>query len=207
MFYETAKRDHGLPHDPFKAIVAPRPIGWISTISAAGEVNIAPYSFFMAVRSRPDMVMFCSDGVKDSVTNIRQTGEFVTNYVSQAFAQAMNETSIDAPHGVDEFELAGLTSEASRLVAPPRVAGVAAALECKTTQLIELTGLDGAATDSVMVIGQVVGVHIDDAMISDGRFDVEKARHVARLGYRDYQGPDGYFEMQRPRWREPGSGS
>ncbi|MCG6858597.1 MAG: flavin reductase family protein [Salaquimonas sp.] len=202
MFYETSKRDHGLPHDPFKAIVAPRPIGWISSVSADGIPNLAPYSFFNAVSSRPDLVMFVSDGVKDSVTNIRQTGEFVANYVSAEFAAAMNESSIDAPNDVNEFELAGLGREPSRLVAPPRVAGVAAALECRMTQMVEPVDLQGNWVGSVMVIGQVVGVYIDDAMIRDGRFDVGFARHVTRMGYRDYHGPEGYFQMQRPRWQD-----
>ena len=205
MFYETSVRDHGLPHDPFKAIVAPRPIGWISTKSEKGEVNLAPYSFFNAVGSRPDMVMFASDTLKDSVTNIRQTGEFVCNYVSADFTEAMNETSTDAPLGVDEFEVAGLTKVASRLVAPPRVEGVAAALECKATQIIEVTDIEGSKTGSIMVIGQVLGIHIDDAMIRDGRFDSQAARHITRMGYRDYLGPDGYFEMMRPNWQGPGS--
>lgn len=202
MFYETARRDHGLPHDPFKAIVAPRPIGWISTLSANGAANLAPYSFFNAVSSRPDLVMFSSETEKDSVSNIRRTGEFVTNYAGADFAEAVNATSVDAPHGVSEFDHAGLATEASHLVAPPRIAGIAAALECKLAQIVELTDAAGNPANATMVIGEVVGVYIDDAMIRDGRFDVSLARHITRLGYHDYQGPDGYFEMIRPKWQE-----
>ncbi|MCB1461793.1 MAG: flavin reductase family protein [Nitratireductor sp.] len=202
MFYEPANRDRDLlPHDPFKAIVAPRPIGWISSLSEDGKPNLAPYSFFNAICAAPPMVMFCSDSEKDSVANIRRTGEFVTNYVGAAFTEAMNMTSIDAPHGVNEFELAGLHHEPSHLVAPPRVAGIAAALECRLAQIVELVDAQGSRTASIMVIGEVVGVYIDDAMIREGRFDVAAAGHLTRLGYRDYQGPEGYFEMIRPNWR------
>lgn len=202
MFYETAKRDHGLPHDPFKAIVAPRPIGWISSVSADGEVNLAPYSYFNGVSSRPDLVMFASEGVKDSVANIRQTGEFVANHVGFHLARQMNMTSVNAPHGIDEFEVAGLTQLASRLVKPPRVGEALAALECKFVQEIALTDHKGKSANSFMIIGEVVGVHIDESAIRNGRFDVASARPVSRLGYRDYGGPDGYFEMIRPDWED-----
>lgn len=200
MFYETATRDHGLPHDPFKAIVAPRPIGWISTISADGDVNLAPYSFFNAISSRPDLVMFSSEGVKDSVTNIRQTGEFVANHAGWHLAERINLTSVPAPHGVNEFEIAGLTQAPCRLVRPPRVGEALAALECKLVREVELTDLDGNSANAFMMIGQVVGVHIDERAIRDGKFDVRIAKPVTRLGYRDYDGPDGYFEMTRPDW-------
>ncbi|GIL00296.1 MAG: flavin reductase [Alphaproteobacteria bacterium] len=200
MFYETARRDHGLPHDPFKAIVAPRPIGWISTVSADGRFNLAPYSFFNAVSSRPELVMFSSEGEKDSVTNIRATGEFVANYVSADMARLMNATSVDAPSGVSEFDYAGLKTEKSILVAPPRVAGILAALECRATQIFALTDLDGKPAGATMVVGQVVGVHIDERALRNGRFDPRIAHPVTRLGYRDFGGPDGYFEMIRPVW-------
>jgi flavin reductase (DIM6/NTAB) family NADH-FMN oxidoreductase RutF len=200
MFYETARRDHGLPHDPFKSIVAPRPIGWISTISNAGAVNLAPYSFFNALSSRPEMVMFSSEGEKDSLANIRANGEFVANHVGAHLKEAMNATSAPAPHGIDEFELAGLDKAACNLVRPPRVALAAAALECRTVQIVELAGLDGRKTGAVMVIGQVVGIHIDPKMLRDGQFDPELAKPIARMGYRSYDGPDGYFEMVRPGW-------
>jgi len=201
VFYEPDKRDTALlPHDPFKAIVAPRPIGWISTVSAAGIVNLAPYSFFNAVASRPNLVMFASEGEKDSVRNIRETGEFVANHVSAAFAQVMNLTSVDAPSHVDEFEFAGLEKLPSRLVRPPRVAGVMAALECRATMVTPLPDKDGRSSGSIMVVGEVVGVHIDEAAIRDGRFDFAVAGPVTRMGYMDYLGPQGVFQMVRPRW-------
>lgn len=200
MFYETARRDHGLPHDPFKAIVAPRPIGWISSISASGAVNLAPYSFFNAVGGRPEQVMFSSETEKDSVANIRETGEFVANHVSAELAEAMNRTSVPAPHGVDEFEYAGIEKAPCRLVRPPRVALAHAALECRVTTILNLRDLDGRETGAIVVIGQVVGVHIDDAVLRDGIFDVTLARPVTRLGYMDFGGPDGYFSMIRPKW-------
>lgn len=202
MFYKTARRDHGLPHDPLKAIVAPRPIGWISSMSRSGKVNLAPYSYFNLVSSRPDLVMFSSEGEKDSVTNIRQTGEFVCNHVGAHLAEKMNSTSVAAPHGVDEFQLSGLKPLESRLVTPPRVAGAFAALECKLVEEVRLRDLAGEPAGAIMIIGEIVGVHIDDAVLRNGRFDVELAKPVTRLGYRDYDGPDGYFEMIRPRWEE-----
>jgi flavin reductase (DIM6/NTAB) family NADH-FMN oxidoreductase RutF len=202
LFYETAKRDHGLPHDPFKAIVAPRPVGWISSISAKGKVNLAPYSYFNAISSRPDLVMFSSEGVKDSVTNIRQTGEFVANHAGFHLAEKMNLTSVAAPHGTNEFEIAGLTQAPSRLVTPPRVAEAYAALECRLVQEVVLRDIAGRSAGAIMIIGEVVGVHIDEAVVRDGRFDVSLARPVARLGYRDFGGPEGYFEMVRPDWED-----
>lgn len=204
MFYETSRRDHGLPHDPFKAIVAPRPIGWISTISDEGEVNLAPYSFFNAVASRPEMVMFSSEGEKDTVANIRANGEFVANHVGAHLAEAMNATSAPAPHGVDEFEVAGLAKAPSRLVRPPRVALAYAALECKAVSITELADLSGKPVGAIMVIGQVIGIHIDGKALRDGMFDPELARPVARMGYRSYDGPNGYFDMTRPGWNPGG---
>lgn len=199
MFYEPAK-GHGLPHDPFKAIVAPRPIGWISTVSGQGEVNLAPYSFFNAISSHPPLVMFSSDGDKDSTTFVRETGEFVVNLVGHALAQKMNASAVDAPRGVSEFGYAGLTSAPSRLVAPPRVAEAPAALECRATEIFRPKTIDGEMSENVVVIGQVVGVHIDDAMLTNGLFDVVKAGSVARLGYMDYSAVSETFAMRRPRW-------
>ncbi|HWK67007.1 MAG TPA: flavin reductase family protein [Rhizobiaceae bacterium] len=199
MFYEPVK-GHGLPHDPFKAIVAPRPIGWISTVSGQGEVNLAPYSFFNAISSKPPLVMFSSDGDKHSTTFIRETGEFVVNLVGNTLAKKMNASAVDAPRGVSEFGYAGLTSAPSRLVAPPRVAEAPAALECKATEIFRPKTIDGEASENVVVIGQVVGVHIDDAMLTDGLFDVVKAGNVSRLGYMDYLTVTETFAMRRPRW-------
>ena len=199
MFYDAIREDHGLPHSPFKALVAPRPIGWISTRSPQGVDNLAPYSFFNAVASRPDMVMFSSAGRKDSLANIEATGEFVCNYVGAAMTQAMNASSAGVSAEISEFELAGLEAEESVLVSAPRIRGVVAALECRSTKILELKDIDGNSSDHFMVIGQVVGIHIDDACIVDGRFDVAKAAPVTRLGYMDYAHFGTIFEMFRPR--------
>ena len=198
MFYETARNDHGLPHDPFKAIVAPRPIGWISSISASGQVNLAPYSFFNGLTSRPPTVMFSSEGWKDSVSNVAETGEFVCNLATFDLRLAVNATSAPLPRGVSEFEAAGLTPVASRLVKPPRVGESPVALECKVLQVIPLADLDGRKTGVHVTFGQVVGVHIDEAMIVDGQFDMTRARSIARCGYRDYAVVDELFQMMRP---------
>lgn len=200
MFYEPAK-GHGLPHDPFKAIVAPRPIGWISSIGADGAVNLAPYSFFNMFSTDPHLVWFSSEGVKDSVTFVAETREFVVNLVTRDLVEKVNQSSIDAPRGVSEFELAGLTPAASTLVAPPRVAEAHAALECKVTDIFQPRGLDGAVAGVTVVIGECVGVHIDDAVLTDGLFDIVKAGTTARLGYRDYAAVTETFELVRPRWK------
>ncbi len=199
MFYEPSK-GHGLPHDPFKAIVAPRPIGWISSIGADGTVNLAPYSFFNALGTHPHLVMFSSEGRKDSVSLIAETGEFVANLVSRPLAEKMNVTAIDAPRGVSEFEQAGLTPVASRLVRPPRVGEALAALECRVTEMMQPKGLDGRASPNHIVFGEVVGVFIDDAALTDGLFDIVKAGNVSRLGYMDYSAVTETFAMRRPRW-------
>ncbi|MEZ5872712.1 MAG: flavin reductase family protein [Nitratireductor sp.] len=201
MFYETSRRDHGLPHDPFKAIVAPRPIGWISTISRDGVTNLAPYSYFNAISSRPDLILFSSEGEKDSVRNARDTGEFVASHVSAKLADAMNSSSIPAPEGISEFDHCKIATARSRLVRPPRVAAACAALECRVTEIVEPKDLGGNSAGVVVVIGQVVGVYIDDSVIRDGRFDVALAEPVSRLGYLDFDGPDGLFSLARPDWK------
>lgn len=198
MFYETAK-GHGLLHDPFKAIVAPRPIGWISTVDDKGRPNLAPYSFFSAMANTPPMVGFTSEGMKDSVINAKLTGEFVCNLSTLELAREMNETSADVPHGIDEFKLAGLATAPCRLVRAPRVAASPAALECKMTQVLELTNVEGWGIDRYLVIGQVVAVHIDDAYMNNGRFDTVAAASLARCGYRDYSVVTAMFEMERPK--------
>jgi flavin reductase (DIM6/NTAB) family NADH-FMN oxidoreductase RutF len=198
-FYEPA-HGHGLPHDPLKAIVAPRPIGWISSISAAGAVNLAPYSFFNMICDQPPMLMFCSAGWKDSVRNISETREFVANLAVRPLADAMNTTSAMVPPDVNEMVLAGLQAAPSSLVAPPRVAAAPAALECRCVDIRELHGLDGAAANTWMIIGQIVGVHIDPAYLHNGRFDTAAAHTIARCGYRgDYAEVTSLFEMLRPR--------
>ena len=201
MFYEPSG-GHGLPHDPFKALVSPRPIGWISTVNAAGEINLAPYSYFNALSGRPPLVWFSSDGEKDSATAAGETGEFVANLVGRELAEKMAATSVDAPRGVSEFDYAGLTMAASTLVRPPRVAEAPAALECKVTEILRPRGLDGKEVGSVVVIGEVVGVYIDDRYLTDGLFDAVKAGNVSRLGYLDYATIDRTFAMRRPRWEK-----
>src|SRR5690349_15900984 len=150
MFYEP-RLGHGLPHDPIKAIVAPRPIGWISTISRSGAINLAPYSFFNALSSNPCLVWFSSEGEKDSATFAGETGEFVANLVGRTFAGAMNSSSVDAPRGTSEFDYTGLTPAPSILVAPPRVADAPAALECKVTEIYRPKSLDGQEVGAVVV--------------------------------------------------------
>lgn len=199
MFYEPAK-GHGLPHDPFKALVAPRPIGWISTQSNSGVLNLAPYSFFNAIGTNPHMVVFCSEGPKDSYRNAEETGEFVANIVTSDLIEQMNASSVDAPAGVSEFEYAGLTPEPSRLVKPPRVREAHAALECRVTEIHRPKALDGSLTDRLMVYGEVVGVYIADDALVDGMFDVVKAGNVSRLGYLDFSTVTQVFQRTRPRW-------
>lgn len=201
MFYEPSK-GHGLPHDPSKAIVAPRPIGWISTVNKAGKINLAPYSFFNAFSTRPFIVWFSSEGEKDSATFAEETGEFVANLVSRDLAEKMNRTAVDAPRGVSEFAYADLAMAPSRLVAPPRVAAAPAALECRVTEILRPKALDGTSTSAVVVAGEVVGVHIDDAFLKDGMFDIVKAGNVGRLGYMDYASVSEIFSMRRPRWEK-----
>ncbi len=202
MFYEPEKRNHGLPHDPFKALVAPRPIGWISTRSTDGRLNLAPYSYFNALSDDPWLVAFASGGKKDSMSFAAESGEFVVNIVTQKLMAAMVRTSVDAPRGVSEFTYAGLEPETSTLVAAPRVNGIAAALECKVTEVIEPKLLSGAKSGIQMVIGEVIGVHIDEEMLTNGFFDYEKAGLVSRLGYLDYAIVGPTFQMKRPKWSE-----
>jgi flavin reductase (DIM6/NTAB) family NADH-FMN oxidoreductase RutF len=199
LFYEPSK-GHGLPHDPFKAIVAPRPIGWISTVARDGAVNLAPYSFFNAFSTHPHLVWFSSEGEKDSASFARETLEFVANLVGRDLALKMNRSAVDAPRGVSEFGYAGLTPAPSRLVAPPRVAEAPAALECKVTEIFEPKGLKGQHAGVFVVVGEVVGVHINDTFLTGGLFDTAKAGNVARLGYMDYSTVDETFAMRRPRW-------
>ena len=197
-FYEPS-RGHGLPHDPFKAIVAPRPIGWISTRDRQGRVNLAPYSFFNAFCDAPPIVGFSSTGRKDSLRNAEETGEFVANLATRALAEAVNLSSAAVPPDVDEMAMVGLTAVPGRMVDVPRVGESPAALECKLLQVVHLADLEGRETTNYLVIGQVVGVHIDRAYLKDGLFDMTLARTIARCGYRgDYAEVDHLFEMLRP---------
>lgn len=191
-----------LRHNPINALVAPRPIGWISTVSAAGDVNLAPYSYFNAVSADPPMVVFApnakDDGdLKDSDRNLLEVPEFTVSVVSAPLARAMNETSASFAHGVDEFAAVGIAAAPSRFVRPPRVAVAKAALECRVYARIELpVGLGGRR--SRVVVGEVVGVYIDESVIRDGAVDQLALAQVARLGRNDYTTVEKLFEMKRP---------
>jgi flavin reductase (DIM6/NTAB) family NADH-FMN oxidoreductase RutF len=198
MFYETAKNDHGLPYDPVKAIVAPRPIGWITSMGAKGEINLAPYSFFNALSTRPPIVCFSSESWKDSVALIEETKEFVCNLATYDLRDAMNKTSASFPRGVNEMAEAGLTAAPSKLIKPPRVAASPCALECRWLQTIQLKDLGGRTLERYVVIGQVVGVHIDERFIKNGMLDTAAMRPIARCGYQDYAMVDETFSLIRP---------
>ncbi|WP_210191745.1 MULTISPECIES: flavin reductase family protein [Rhodomicrobium] len=197
MFY-TADEPHGLPFDPFKAIIAPRPIGWIGSIDAEGRVNLAPYSFFNAINSRPNLIAFSSDGLKHSVRNAQATGEFTYSLATLPLARQMNMSSAKLADGDNEFDYAELTMAPSRLVRPPFVGESPAALECKLVQIIELSDVDGRATGNYLTIGQVVATHIKDDYLRDGRFDAVKAQTIARCGYNDYATVAEQWELTRP---------
>ena len=188
-FYEPAS-GHGLPHDPLNAIVAPRPIGWISTVSAAGARNLAPYSFFNVINYTPPLVAFSSMGWKDSVANVKETGEFVWNLATRAQAAAMNATSATVPADIDEFALAGLDALPSSLVKPDRVAGSPVQFECLLTQLIQLETKEGHALDQWLVIGEAIGIHIDRACLEGGIYQTARPHPITRGG-----GPADYFEI------------
>jgi flavin reductase (DIM6/NTAB) family NADH-FMN oxidoreductase RutF len=198
MFYEPRRRDHGLKYDPLKALIAPRPIGWISTISAAGIPNLAPYSFFNILSENPAVVGFSSSGMKDSANNAQETGEFVCNIVTKADAAAMNQSSAIYPPGVNEFEMAGLAMEASRLVRPPRVKGIVAALECKLTDIINMRGHDGQKGSYFLVLGEIIGVYVDERILKDGRIDSATMAQLARLGYAEYAAVEAILSIARP---------
>ena len=200
-FYEP-RLGHGLPHDPFNAIVGPRPIGWISSHDAQGRLNLAPYSFFNAFNYKPPIVGFASIGAKDSLHNIQETGEFGWNLATRPLAEQMNQTCAAVPPEVNEFELAGLTPAASRVIAVPRVAESPVSFECRVTQVIQLQGADGTNVESWLTLGEVVAVHISRSMLKDGVYDTAGAKHVVRGGGAgDYFeiGPEQLFRMARPR--------
>ncbi len=198
MDYAPHLGDHGLPHDPFKAIVAPRPIGWITAMSSSGAINLAPYSYFNAISTRPHMVMFSSEGLKDAVSFIAETKEFTCSLVTKALDHQMNLTSAPLPRGTSEYDYAGLEMAASRAVRPPRVALSPAALECRLISIQRLSDMDGRETDRYMVIGQVVSIYINDAFITHGRFDTALANPIARCGYADYAEVSSLFSITRP---------
>ena len=197
MYYETDK-PHELPFDPFKAIIAPRPIGWISSIDENGVPNLAPYSFFNALTSEPPMLMFSSEGLKDSAANARATGEFVFSLSTVKLQSEMNISSDTVDSGENEYLNANLEMAECQLVNVPRVAASPASMECKTISCTELTDINGNSVNSFMVIGQVVAVHINDEYLTDGRFNTAAAQPLARCGYRDYAGVSEVFELMRP---------
>lgn len=202
MFYTTDTNRHGLPHDPFKSCTVPRPIGWLSTLGADGVVNVAPYSFCNAVASDPPMVMYASNGqqahgAKDTLTNIETQGEFVFNVATYALREQLNQTSLGVRPEVDEMQLAGLTAAASTVVAPPRIAESPINLECVLEQVVELPAGAGKGRNA-LVIGRVVGIHIDESVLTDGLIDMAKLEPIARLGYQDYAVVREVFRMVRP---------
>lgn len=200
-FYEPSK-GHGLPHDPFNAIIGPRPIGWISTRSSSDQLNLAPYSFFNAFAYRPPIIGFASSGSKDTLRNAQETGEFVWNLATMALGSQMNATSAAVGREVNEFELAGLSTSPSLMVAVPRVAESPVAFECKVTQILQLTDHQNTPMPNWMVFGEVVGAHIAKRLLVDGIYDTAAAHPILRAG-----GPDAYaeitpsimFRMKRPR--------
>jgi len=191
-FYTYEPRlGHGLAHDPFNAIIGPRPIGWISTVDAAGILNLAPYSFFNAFNYAPPIIGFSSSGYKDSVRNARESGEFVWNLATRALAEAMNSTAATVGPEVDEFALAGLSPMASSVVKAPRVGASRVAMECKVADVVQLKSAAGVMVKTWLVLGEVVMVHIDRTLLKDGVYDTAAARPILRAG-----GPTGYAEIR-----------
>jgi flavin reductase (DIM6/NTAB) family NADH-FMN oxidoreductase RutF len=199
LFFEPRARDRKLfPHDPFKGMIIPRPIGWISTMSRAGAVNLAPYSYFNAFSSTPMIVGFSSEGEKDSQAFAAETGEFVWSMATYGLREQMNATSTALQRGESEFEHAGLETAPSRLVKPPRVRASPAALECKVTQVVRLTDVDGKDATRVLVLGQVVGMHVDERFLKNGRLDAVAMQTIARCGYDEYTVIERVFSLARP---------
>ena len=206
--YYEPKNGHGLAHDPFNAIVGPRPIGWISSRAADGTLNLAPYSFFNAFNYTPPIIGFASVGAKDTLHNIQQTGEFCWNLATRELAEQMNQSCAAVPPEINEFELAGLTPAPSKLVQVPRVAESPVSFECRVSQIIRLQSAAGVETNSWLVLGEVVGVYIARQLLRDGIYDTAAASPILRGG-----GPADYFEitaqarfrMTRPPYPPPGS--
>ena len=197
MFYDAIRNDHGFAVDPFKAIVVPRPIGWISSVSKTGAANLAPYSFFNAFSERPHYVAFGSSGHKDSLSNVEASGEFAVNMATFALREAMNRSSAIVPADVDEFGLAGLTKAPCQLIKAPRVAESPACLECRLFRIMELPD-DAGKVSNWMIVGRVVGVHIADQFIENGRVNVAAMQPIARLGYAEYATVTETWRMRRP---------
>jgi len=199
IFYEPQSRDRKIfPHDPFKALVTPRPIGWISTVSAKGELNLAPYSYFNAFSSNPPIVGFSSEGDKDSSTFAMESGEFVWSMATWDLRDQMNASAASLARGDSEFKHARLESAPSRLVRPPRVAASPAAFECRVTEVVKLKDLDGSDSGRRLVLGRVVGIHVDERFVRHGRVDSAAMRPIARGGYDEYSVVEQVFSMPRP---------
>ena len=206
MFYDALENKHGLPHDPFKALAVPRPIGWISTVSSNGVANLAPYSFFNAVAEKPHYVVIGAGGAKDTLSNIQETKEFACNLATFDLRHHMNMSSATVPRDVDEFPLAGLTAVKGTMVSAPRVKEAAAAFECRLHQLMPLPGVGRYKQNFTLIIGLVVGIHIDDKYIVDGIIDTAGMKPIARLGYMDYAviSADNMFAINRPEFGADG---
>ena len=199
IFFEPQQRDKTLfPHDPFKALVVPRPIGWIATVSAKGELNLAPYRYFNAFSSNPPIVGFSSEGEKDSSTFALETGEFVWSMATWDLRDPMNASAASLPRGQNEFAHARLETAPSLLVKPPRGAASPASFECKVTELVKLKDLDGRDSGRRLVLGRVVGIHIDERFVHGGRVDSAAMRPIARGGYDEYAVVERVFCMPRP---------
>jgi flavin reductase (DIM6/NTAB) family NADH-FMN oxidoreductase RutF len=199
LFFKPEERDRTLfPHDPFKGMIVPRPVGWISTMNASGQINLAPYSYFNAFATWPMIVGFCSEGEKDSSSFAVESGEFAWSMATYPQRDQMNATAAPLARGESEFRHAGLEQAPSKLVRPPRVASSPAALECKVTQVVKLTGLDGASVSRTLVLGQVVGMHVDPRFVRNGRLDAVAMQAIARCGYDEYTVIDRVFSMPRP---------
>ena len=198
LFFKPEERDRTLfPHDPFKGMIIPRPVGWVSTMNAAGQVNLAPYSFFNAFSSWPMIVGFASESPKDSQAFAVESGEFAWSMATYPLREQMNATSAGLPRGESEFEHAGLQTAPSRLIKAPRVAASPASLECKVTQVVRLQALDGSL-GGTLVLGQVVGIHIDPRFVKNGQLDAVAMQPIARCGYHDYTVIDRVFSIVRP---------
>jgi len=199
IFFEPHRRDKSLfPHDPFKALVVPRPIGWIATVSAKGELNLAPYSYFNAFSSAPPIVGFSSEGDKDSSVFAMETREFVWSMATWDLRGEMNASAASLPRGESEFAHARLETAPSRLVKPPRVAASPAAFECRVTEMVKLKDVDGSDSGRRLVLGRVVGVHLDERFVREGRVDSAAMRPIARGGYDEYSVVERVFSMPRP---------
>ena len=203
MYYDPRRNNHGLSHNPMTALVVPRPIGWISTVSRDGVVNLAPYSFFNVVSGAPPFIMFASKPRKDSQRNAEETGEFVASMATYDLREAVNASSAEYGPAISEPERIGLAMAPCREVRPPRVARSPVALECKYFKTIELVSSDGTRNTSSVILGEVVGIHIDDAVIVNGHIDVTRMQPLARLGYMDYCAVNELFAIQRPAVPDP----